>query len=134
MVVRDTQAMIASMAPELRPGRFAFVGCGEDKDLAAACRDVAIAMFAEIEGPSFVVPIETAEARGIEALAMRQITLTVHSALDGVGLTAAIAQALAANGVACNMVAAFHHDHVFVPEEQAERALAVLKALQQATP
>ncbi|NML04981.1 ACT domain-containing protein [Sphingomonas sp. G-3-2-10] len=134
MVVRDTQAMIASMAPELRPGCFAFVGCGEDGDLAHAFRDVAIAMFAEVEGPSFVVPIETAEAHGIEALAMRQITLTVHSALDGVGLTAAVAQALAAHGIACNMVAAFHHDHVFVPESRAEDALAVLKALQQATP
>jgi uncharacterized protein len=62
-------------------------------------------------------------------LVMRQITLTVHSALDGVGLTAAVASALAAEGIACNMVAARHHDHVFVPEAQAQRALAVLERL-----
>ena len=61
---------------------------------------------------------------------MRCITLQVHSALDGVGLTAAVAGALAAQGIACNMVAAYHHDHAFVPEAQAEAALAVLLALQ----
>ena len=60
---------------------------------------------------------------------MRRITLRVHSALDGVGLTAAVATALAGHGIACNMVAAFHHDHVFVPAARAEEALAILKTL-----
>jgi hypothetical protein len=63
---------------------------------------------------------------------MACLTLTVHSALDGVGLTAAVASALADEGIPCNMVAAFHHDHVFVPEERAEEALAILRALAQA--
>jgi hypothetical protein len=62
---------------------------------------------------------------------MRQITLNVFSALEGVGLTAAVAVALADAGIACNMVAAFHHDHVFVPEAQAEAALKVLRELSQ---
>jgi hypothetical protein len=47
---------------------------------------------------------------------MACLTLRVHSALDGVGLTAAVASALAEIGIPCNMVAAFHHDHAFVPE------------------
>jgi hypothetical protein len=51
----------------------------------------------------------------------------VHSALDGTGLTAAVSAALAAAGIPCNMVAAFHHDHVFVPAAMAARALAVLQ-------
>ena len=55
--------------------------------------------------------------------------LQVHSALDGVGLTAAVAGALAAAGIACNVIAAFHHDHLFVP---AARAGAVLLAAQAA--
>jgi hypothetical protein len=62
---------------------------------------------------------------------MRRIELTVRSALDGVGLTAAVASALAEAGIPCNVVAAFHHDHVFAPAAMAERALAVLHALQQ---
>jgi hypothetical protein len=53
----------------------------------------------------------------------------VNCALDGVGLTAAVASALAGEGIPCNVVAAFHRDHIFVPSEAAERALAVLKAL-----
>jgi hypothetical protein len=59
---------------------------------------------------------------------MRRITLTVHSALDGIGLTAAVSAELTAAGIPCNVVAALHHDHVFVPAAQAEAALAALRA------
>jgi len=61
---------------------------------------------------------------------MRQITLNVFSSLDGVGLTAAVAMALAEVGIPCNMVAANHHDHVFVPSDRAEEAMACLLGLQ----
>ena len=57
---------------------------------------------------------------------MRQITLMVHSALDGVGLTAAVANALAAEGCPCNVVAAYHHDHIFVAVQDADKAMKVL--------
>jgi hypothetical protein len=124
--------MIASMAPELFPGSFAFVGCGDRAELETACREVAIAMFLEVEGLSFVIPFATAQTLGFDALPMRRITLTVYSALDGVGLTAAVAAALAERGIACNMIAAFHHDHVFVPEAQAGEAMATLRELQRA--
>jgi uncharacterized protein len=68
-------------------------------------------MFVEDEG----VSRRPCRATPEDPLAMRQITLDVHSALDGVGLTAAVAVALAAEGIPCNMIAAHHHDHVFVP-------------------
>lgn len=110
---------IRAMAPVLVPGRFAFRTVAE----TAIPRD-ARAMFREAEGVSVIVAADEGDAP-----VMRQITLTVHSALDGVGLTAAVASALAAEGIACNMVAAHHHDHVFVPEADAERALAVLERL-----
>ena len=60
----------------------------------------------------------------------RRITLGVHSSLEAVGLTAAVAAALTAAGISANVVAAFHHDHVFVPADRAEDALACLRALQ----
>jgi hypothetical protein len=60
---------------------------------------------------------------------MRMITLTVHSSLAAVGLTAAFSARLAREGIGANVVAAFHHDHIFVPAADAERALAALKAL-----
>ena len=61
---------------------------------------------------------------------MRQITLKVYSSLTGVGLTAAVATALADENIACNVIAATLHDHIFVPVEDAELALAVLARLQ----
>ncbi len=114
--------MVAGMSPRLATGRFAFVA-GD-----AALLPQALAMFREAEGMSLVVPAALAP----DALAMACITLEVHSALDGVGLTAAVSGALAGAGIPCNMVAALRHDHVFVPEAQAAEAMAVLRALQAA--
>lgn len=57
------------------------------------------------------------------------ITLRVHSALDAVGLTAAVARELADAGLSCNVVAGFHHDHLFVEQARADEALAVLHRL-----
>lgn len=97
---------------------------------AAALTADAIAMFREDEGLSLILPDSVVRAHGLPAdQPMVCLTLHVHSALDGVGLTAAVASALADAGIACNMVAAFHHDHAFVPEADADRALAVLKEL-----
>jgi hypothetical protein len=77
-----------------------------------------------------ILPLAEARALGLPTdLPMACITLTVQSALDGVGLTAAVSGALAEAGIPCNMVAAFHHDHVFVPEDRAGEALAILTAL-----
>ena len=55
--------------------------------------------------------------------------LGVHSSLEAVGLTARIATALAEAGISANMVAAFHHDHVFVPWGQKDEALIILENL-----
>lgn len=121
MAVRDTLAMIRGMSPELRPGRWVFV-CSEEPELVAA----ALGSFREAEGLSLIVPAEAAPGVGP---AMRQITLGVLSDLEGVGLTAAVAGALAERGIACNMVAALRHDHLFVPEERAEEAVEALRRL-----
>jgi len=52
----------------------------------------------------------------------KQITLRVHSSLDTVGLTAAVATKLASYGISANVVAAYYHDHVFVQTEKADSA------------
>ena len=57
------------------------------------------------------------------------ISLTVHSSLEAVGLTAAISTALSNNEISCNVVAAYFHDHIFVPTKNAQKAMDVLKAL-----
>lgn len=92
---------------------------------------LALGCFKEDEGTTLILMRADAASLGFaETLPMRRIVLEVFSSLEGVGLTAAVSGALAAQGIPCNMVAAFHHDHVFVPAEMAERALAVLLDVQ----
>lgn len=123
--VRDGAAMIAGMEPRLCPGRWVFAA-SEDAGLIAR----ALGMLREAEGTSLILPLEVAEGAGLPVdQPMRGITLGVPSALDGVGLTAAVAGALAQRGIPCNMVAALRHDHAFVPADRAEEALEVLLAL-----
>ena len=57
------------------------------------------------------------------------ITLTIHSSLEAVGLTAAVSSALTEANISCNVVAAYYHDHIFVPIADADRAMNVLLAL-----
>lgn len=121
--VSDTKAMIAGMRPKLQDGEFAFVVWPEDAPWPKGTR----ASYREEEGLSLIVPFADAPQG---ALPMRCITLQVHSALDGVGLTAAVSDALARAGIPANMVAGYHHDHVYVPTDQADEALTILRQLQ----
>lgn len=78
------------------------------------------------------MPQAQAASAGLQVLFLAAwITLTVHSDLQAVGLTAAFASALGQAGISCNVVAGAFHDHIFVPVEQAQQALAALKTLQQ---
>ncbi|MEP3675623.1 ACT domain-containing protein [Sulfitobacter sp.] len=122
--VKETRAMIAGMAPVLDPVIYHF--CTGPAGLLPD----AIASFREEEGLSLILSDAVALAHGLRSdMPMQRITLTVHSALDGVGLTAAVAAALAQVGIACNMVAGLHHDHAFVPADDAARAVEALLAL-----
>lgn len=130
-VVSDTRAMLAGMTPVLADGEYVFCTT-EDASVIARALPMALGSFREAEGMTLILPRSDAKALGFDdVLPMRRITLNVFSALDGVGLTAGVATALAAAGIPCNMVAAFHHDHVFVPAAVTERAIAVLKELQE---
>lgn len=113
--VAGTREMIMGMMPEIQPGRFVYV-VSEDPKLVKA----AIATFRESEGQSLIIPVEAFP--GEITPVMKQITLTVYSSLEGVGLTAAVSEALTEAAIPCNVVAAFHHDHIFVPEDQAGAA------------
>lgn len=128
-IVRGAREMVAGMTPELRSGAYVFCAAG-----ALDWRALEpLAMFREVEGVSLILEADAARSAGFSVEApMALITLNVYSALDGVGLTAAVASALAESGIACNMVAALNHDHVFVPADRADEALTILQALQAA--
>ncbi len=93
-----------------------------------------LATFREREALTVIVREEDALAAGLSPLfRCAWIALTVHSDLEAVGLTAAVASALYERGISCNVVAAAYHDHLFVPIERADDAIAALLALQQAS-
>ncbi len=132
-VARTAQQMISGMTPVLRPGLFGFVTT-QDPDLVGALLAEAFSVVREDEGVSLLLPVEAARRAGLAVdLPMRCITLHVFSSLEGVGLTAAVASALASEGIACNMVAAYHHDHVFLPAKRCDRAMEILISLQNDT-
>lgn len=122
--------MLAGLSPALHDETYFFATVSDSHE-ASNATDSAIGWFREAEGVSLILPRNAALALGCAAgPPMRQISLQVHSSLDGVGLTAAVSGLLAEHGIACNMVAAFHHDHLFVPADRAEEALALLQGLQ----
>jgi hypothetical protein len=123
--------MIAGMAPRLDSRSYRFVQV--TPDLAPSLLGAAIGTFREEEGVTAIVSVEAADELELHGPDFARITLTINSDLEGVGLTAAVASALADAGIACNMVAAFHHDHAFVPADRAEDALEILHDLQNVT-
>lgn len=96
----------------------------------AALDAQAAARIDEREGITYVVPEHVAREHGESpGFVAAWLTLRVHSALDAVGLTAAVSRALADAGIACNVLAGFHHDHLLVPAARRADAIAALHAL-----
>lgn len=121
--------MLASLKPETRAGLWAVVQVPEEHP---ALQHVAEARVREQEGWTLVLPVEEAATAGQEPWFVgRWITLGVNSSLSAVGLTAAVSSVLARHGIACNVIAAASHDHLLVPLERTEEAMALLHALQQ---
>ncbi|GAA0889670.1 ACT domain-containing protein [Rhodanobacter soli] len=127
--VSNLAELLHSMHPVLNCGVYAFVSLpgGSVPD-----RVEPIATFRENEGLTLIVEEGQASDAGLPILFRAAwITLTVHSDLQAVGLTAAVATALAAAGISCNVVAAAYHDHLFVPVASASQAIAILRTLQE---
>jgi hypothetical protein len=122
---RDLEALLAGLDVVREPGVFVVATISE----GAAFPPGARALIHEREGVTVVLPREHAVAAGLPfAFEAAWLTLTVHSSLEAVGLTAAVATRLAAAGIPANVLAGYHHDHVLVPVEQADEAVAVLRA------
>ena len=124
----DLAALLRDMKPEMPDGIFVFCTIAHGAEISAAVTP--LLTFREHEGTTLVIPIEEAERLKLRhQFPSRLITLTVHSALDAVGFLAAITTRLAAASISVNAVSAFYHDHLFVPEQRAEEALALLQSM-----
>ncbi|MGW7368652.1 ACT domain-containing protein [Streptomyces sp. NPDC054841] len=123
---RDLRRLLTGMRPQLNPGRYVFATVGGPVPPGLT----PVVTVAEDEGLTLVVRQEEADAAGLAyAYVAGWITLCVHSALEAVGLTAAVARALADASLSCNVVAGFHHDHLFVPYDRADEAVTLLRDL-----
>jgi hypothetical protein len=122
----DLQQLLATLEPEVRDGEYVYV---TEPDGPSGVLE-ADALIDEAEGRTLVVRREVADEAGLAYdFVGSWITLTVHSSLDAVGLTAAFSTALAQAGIGCNVLAGRYHDHILVPHTRREDAVAVLRAL-----
>lgn len=123
---KNLEKLLVSMSPVLVKGEYVFCTLKNSKygDYADARP---IASFEEAEGLTLVLPKEAADRFDLSYDGIfRCITLAVHSSLEAVGLTAAVAGKLADHGIAANMIAAYFHDHVFVQANLAEQVIGLL--------
>lgn len=123
--VTELDILLNSMSPELQRQEFVF--CTVTGDIGDYSSLNPIAIFVESEGLTLILEKSTAEKADLKFEgSFRQITLTVHSSLEAVGLTAAVSTKLASKGISANVIAAYYHDHIFVQSSKADAALSAL--------
>jgi uncharacterized protein len=122
----NLQRLLGNMRPQVNPGRYVFSTA--NAGVPTGVRPVVTV--AEGEALTLVVRQEEADAAGLPyEYVAGWITLRIHSALEAIGLTAAVARELADAGLSCNVVAGYYHDHLFVPYERVGDAIGALEAL-----
>jgi hypothetical protein len=120
----DLSVLLKSLKPNLNVGSYVFISL---KDISKISREDILFEFKEAEGITIILSKEKADSFNFDyEFVASWITLTVHSALDAVGLTAAVSTALTKHNISCNVVAAFYHDHIFVATKDMEKAMEVL--------
>lgn len=116
--------LIANMEPVLNEGEYVFTTVA---DVSNIPRSVPICEVKEKEGTTLVLSKKDAERLGVSfEFVAAWITLNVHSSLEAVGLTAAFATALGKEGISCNVIAGYYHDHIFVDTKDKAQAMEVL--------
>jgi hypothetical protein len=124
----DLGKLLASLDPVIDAREFGYAIVPHDAVLPENFRPWGL--FNEDEGLTLIAPANDLTAAGIPALTgLARLTMMVQSSLEAVGMTAAMATALTRAGISANVVAAYHHDHIFVPWDRRDEAVAALRAL-----
>jgi len=123
----DLTRLLQGMQPKLNQGEYVY--CTVDSFQQAATLNP-LCIFQEQEAVTVILTKEKADTLGLSySIICSWITLNIHSALEAVGLTAAVSKVLTEASISCNVVAAYYHDHIFVPAKDANRAVDVLLQL-----
>lgn len=126
--ISNLPLLLRSLEPKLHDGVYVYCVVPHGSDITTYTPIVTIA---ELEGLTLVLPEEQAISANLHVMFRSAwITLSVHSDLQAVGLTASVARALSQAGISCNVVAGAFHDHLFVPVEHSRQAMATLRDLQ----
>jgi len=127
----ELDALLKNMHPHLSGREYVFCTIpSSDIDYITSLNP--ICTFKEDEGLTVVLEKESALKENLQFNEVfKKITLKVHSSLEAVGLTAAVSTALANKGISANVIAAYYHDHIFVPSGKSDIAFNVLKSLSQ---
>ncbi|WP_339724464.1 ACT domain-containing protein [uncultured Paraglaciecola sp.] len=125
----DLNKLIGSMQPVLSESEYVFAMVEKATPVLLA-KLAPLGTFYEKEGLTVIVLKANADVSGLAYQGVFQcITLNVHSSLAAVGLTAAVSTALTQQNISANVVAAYYHDHIFVPIAKAKQALTCLQNL-----
>lgn len=122
---KNLSKLLASMSPEVLSEEYVF--CTVAAEYGAYCELKPLATFTEKEGLTLVITKQSADLAQLSYESIfKGITLTIHSSLDAVGLTAAVSGKLAEKGISANVIAAYYHDHIFVQKEKIDLAVDAL--------
>lgn len=126
----ELDELLKTMNPVIQHGEYVFCTVAGEKEISDYVTLNPRGCFWEPEGLTLILSVEDADkAQLAYESKFKQITLMIHSSLDAIGLTDAIASKLASVGISANMVAAYYHDHIFVQTEKAQEALVALQQL-----
>jgi hypothetical protein len=126
-VERDLEKLLKALKPQHNVGDYVYCVLDDITDIDA---DDIVMAFKEKEGNTIIIRKELADRLKLAySFVASWITLTVHSSLEAVGLTAAFSQSLSENGIGCNVVAAFYHDHIFVDKKDTDKAMEILSQM-----
>nr|WP_321225502.1 ACT domain-containing protein [uncultured Psychroserpens sp.] len=121
---KNLDTLLKSMKPKHNLGEYVFC---KTENLDQINLSQIIMTFKEEESITIIAKKEVADQLNLDySFIASWITLTVHSSLEAVGLTAAFSNALSENGISCNVVAAYYHDHIFVDIKDTAKAMKVL--------
>ncbi|KIX01629.1 uncharacterized protein Z518_09355 [Rhinocladiella mackenziei CBS 650.93] len=130
--------LLSTLTPSLHPSTFVFLSVPQSQfisPLPIPLSELTL-FFHEAEGITLILPLSSLQKYAPDlkySYPSRMITCNVHSSLEAVGFMAVLSGKLAESGISANVVSAFYHDHIFVPEGKEEEAVKVLEEVRKDT-
>jgi len=124
---KKEQTILKKLNPKLNDGEYVFCSVNNIEKIES---NKIIGSFKEKEGVSIILSKKEAINLSLSySFIAAWITLRIYSSLEYVGLTATFSKALSNNGISCNVISGYYHDHIFVNINEKDKAMNILKNL-----